>query len=363
MAKNTLYSRRNRDWFFVDRADFHETLPTKTFCVMHSQQLGFFLQEAEGFVLPEKRYGDTDKLAKRILNTFRDRGKATGVLLSGEKGSGKSLQAKTLSNLGISEGLPTILVNHAFHGEAFNQFIQKIEQPCIIIFDEFEKTYSDKDSQEGVLTLLDSVVTNNCLFVFTVNNKYRIDENMRNRPGRLFYAIDYEGLTIAFIKQYCEENLKNKAYIDTVPRVCMIFRSFNFDMLKSLVEEMNRYDESPQDALKVLNIKAEFDSVSEFVVKLKHPSLISTRLYTTKWKGNPLLNQVSIEGYFKDPKKKYKKDDDEGDYHSFAFTAKHIVKVDPDDGRFDFKLDDGVELSLSREVYKNHGSMDRVLDL
>ncbi len=363
MAKNTLFSRRNRDWFFVDRADFHETLPTSTYCVMFSQQVSFYLQEVEGFVLPEKRYGDTDKLANRILDTFKDRNKATGVLLSGEKGSGKSLQAKTLSTFGLERGLPTILVNHPFHGEGFNQFIQKIEQPCIILFDEFEKTYSEKDAQEGVLTLLDGVVTNNCLFVFTVNDKYRIDTNMRNRPGRLFYAIDYEGLTIAFIKQYCEENLKDKQYLETVPRVCMIFRSFNFDMLKALVEEMNRYGESPQDALKVLNIKAEFDSVSDFVVKVKHPKFVSTRLYTTKWKGNPLLSQVSIEGYFKDPEKKYKKDEEDGDYHQFVFSAKHIVKVDPDDGRFDFRSDDGVELSLVREVFKNFGTMDRVLDL
>lgn len=363
MAKNTLFSRRNRDWHFVDRADFHEQLPPITFCVMFSQTMGFYLQEVEGFILPEKRYGDTDKLAKRMLNTFKDRNKSTGVLLSGEKGSGKSLQAKVLSTEGLKMGLPTILVNHAFHGENFNQFIQKIEQPCIILFDEFEKTYSEKDAQEGVLTLLDGVVTNNCLFIFTVNDKYRIDTNMRNRPGRLFYAIDYEGLTIAFIKQYCEENLKDKKYLESIPRVCMIFRSFNFDMLKSLVEEMNRYGESPQDALKVLNIKPEFDSISDFIVKLKHPALESTRLYTTKWRGNPLLSNVSIEGYFKDPKKTYNKDDEDGDYHSFAFSAKHVIKVDPDNGRFDFKQEDGIELSLVREQIHKFGGIDTVIDL
>lgn len=231
----------------------------------------FYLEETEKMKLPSKIYGDAQAKANRIFNTFEERTRSTGVLLSGEKGSGKTLLTKILSNLALSHGISTLIVNTPFCGDEFNTFMQAISQPCVVLFDEFEKVY-DSEQQEAALTLLDGVVQTKKLFLLTVNDVYKINENMRNRPGRLFYSIDYAGLDQSFIKEYCEDNLKNKAYIGQVCAVTSLFYRFNFDMLQAIVEEMNRYNESVEQVLPLLNAKPSEDGrYTDYTLTLTDP--------------------------------------------------------------------------------------------
>lgn len=69
------------------------------------------LSQMEQFALPDRLLGDIEKRADRIINTFLDRkGRNTGVLMSGLKGSGKSLLAKLVSARLLSQGFPTIIL-------------------------------------------------------------------------------------------------------------------------------------------------------------------------------------------------------------------------------------------------------------
>ncbi len=132
-------------------------LPVGTYTIRFTQETGFYLQRINDLDAPIKLYGDAEKKADRILHTFMCREGATGMLLSGEKGCGKSMLAKLLSIKGANQEFPTIVINNAWFGEAFNSFIQCINQPAIILFDEFEKIYFEKEAQEAMLTLLDGV--------------------------------------------------------------------------------------------------------------------------------------------------------------------------------------------------------------
>ena len=253
--------------------DLHERLPAGNYTVKYDKMGGFFYLEAiEGFEIRGKIYGDTKRVATRILNTFGDRTASTGVMLTGEKGSGKTLLAKMLSTQAREQDIPTIVINAPWCGDEFNAFLQMIEQPTVILFDEFEKVY-DRDDQEKMLTLLDGVYPSKKLFVITCNDKWRVNEHMRNRPGRIFYMLDYKGLDQDFIIEYCEDNLKNKTHIQNVVKIAMMFDQFNFDMLKALVEEMNRYDETPQEAMKMLNAKPEFAGETRYKVILQPKGL------------------------------------------------------------------------------------------
>lgn len=266
---NTCYHKIG-DIFTVtnkESIDLRETLPVGNYTVKVSDKYGLYLQPVESFQLPKKLYGDVTSRADRMLNTFLDRPSATGIMLAGEKGSGKSLLAKTLSIEGAKRGIITIIINESFHGDNFNTFMQEITQPAIILFDEFEKVY-DKEEQESILTLLDGVYPTKKLFVITCNDKWKVDVNMRNRPGRIFYMLDYEGLDAKFIREYCQDVLKNKSHIDRVCQLVSFFDKFNFDMLKALVEEMNRYNEGPESALDMLNIKPEYGGKVTYDIQL-----------------------------------------------------------------------------------------------
>jgi hypothetical protein len=237
--------------------DVRDKLPVGTYTVKQNPQTGeFYLEQVGGYELKGKIYGDTLKQADRIIRTFESRSESTGVLLSGEKGSGKTLLAKKLSLLGQEKGYPTIVINNDWCGEQFNLFIQTISQPVVVIFDEFEKVYDD-DHQEALLTLLDGVYPSQKLFILTSNDRGRVNSHMMNRPGRIFYRIDYAGLDRAFVTEYAEDNLENKKHIQALCQVSEMFAKFNFDILKAIVEEMNRYDESPQEAMQILNAKPD----------------------------------------------------------------------------------------------------------
>jgi hypothetical protein len=285
---------------------------------------------------------------------------ATGVMLAGEKGSGKSLLAKNLAIEAAKRlDIPTIVINAPWVGDKFNSFIQSIEQPVVILFDEFEKVY-DSDDQEKALTLLDGVFPSKKLFVLTCNDKWRIDQHMRNRPGRLFYMLDYKGLDAAFITEYCMDNLKPalQKHTEKLCQIASLFSQFNFDMLKATVEEMNRYDEAPEDSLRMLNVKPEFDSGNKFDIKLQlnGEDLKDTDLESQQWNGNPLQSHVQI--HFKKFDDEKDEDGDFGwDWERLRFEAVDLKKIDSQTGKFVF-VKDGAVLTLNKVKEKTYNYYD-----
>lgn len=249
--------------------DISETLPKGNYVLKFNPMQGFFLEEIESFRMPKKIYGDCLRQCERILNTFQQREGNTGVLLVGEKGSGKTLLARQIS---ISSDMPTIVINTKFEGDSFNSFLGSITQPCIILLDEFEKTY-DRDSQEKILTLLDGTYQSKKLFLLTSNDKWRLDDNMKNRPGRIYYLFEFKGIDEDFIRQYCADNLRDGSKLEGVLSVSRMFDVFNFDLLASIVEEINRYGEDPEDLVQILNAKPEYSGRQNYAITAKIGSI------------------------------------------------------------------------------------------
>jgi hypothetical protein len=268
--------------------DYLDKMPPRNYILKVDERIGFYFETISSYEIKGKLYGNTTRYAGRILNTFFDRENSTGVMMTGEKGSGKTLLARKVAIDGAELGMPTIVINTPFHGDEFNALIESIKQPAIILFDEFEKVY-DEDQQKAVLTLLDGVFPTKKLFLITCNDPYKLSEYMRNRPGRAFYMLEFGGLGEEFIREFCEDKLNDKSHINRIVQIASLFHSFNFDILKSMVEEMNRYDESPDQVLEVLNAKPMSNHNEDYEMELFIDG-VKRKLYDgyETWSGNPL---------------------------------------------------------------------------
>lgn len=331
-----------------------DKLPTATYTIGMNPMTGeFLLKTIDPYVMEDKIYGDVAKKADRILNTFKSRTVATGLLLSGEKGCGKTMLAKLLAIEGQRRDYPTIVINMPLCGEKFNQFIQSIDQPCVIIFDEYEKVYNEEVLQNKMLTLLDGVYPTQKLFVLTTNEYSRINTNMLNRPGRLFYSLEYTGLDEQFVREYAVDNLTNKEHIAGLVQLSLLFKNFNFDMLKALVEEMNRYQENAAAAIKMMNIK-----VSSYATHMEIHDFI--------YKGSKALTYTSYErdGFHVDPLKPFgleifptlkdreAHDNDEDEYESEEIAIQPDNCTSIKNGSYTFQGKDW-KLVLKKKVFTN----------
>ncbi len=335
--------------------DLHEQLPAGTYTVKFDKMGGcFYLEQIDGFEIKGKIYGDTKRNAERILNTFNDRTASTGVMLTGEKGSGKTLLAKMLSLNAQENGVPTIVINEPWCGEGFNAFMQMIEQPTIILFDEFEKVY-DRDDQEKMLTLLDGVYPSKKLFVLTCNDKWRVNEHMRNRPGRIYYMMDFRGLEQDFIIEYCQDNLKNTSHIQNICKIAMMFDQFNFDMLKAMVEEMNRYNETPQQVMRMLNTRPEFSGEAKYKVTLQPKGLDIPEdlVESNEWHGNPLTGRIGLD-YKVYEEIASDNGERDWDWETCRFSQEDLKQIDAATGKFIFINEFGDRVTLSKVKEKSY---------
>lgn len=254
-----------------------DTLPLGTYTLEFNEDKNtFYLQQMDDFKPFGKIYGHYQARVDRIINTFMSReGSNLGVLLSGVKGSGKTLTAKMISvELAKRFGYATIIINKGYDTAALSGFLRSIDVPCMVLFDEFEKVYSyrkseNNTSQSGLLDILDGVFESRKLFVMSCNNTDNVNPYFFSRPGRIFYHYRYEGVTEDIITLYCEDKLRNPQWTSEVLRLATFVQDMTFDILKAIVEESNRYNESPLAFIETLNV--EYGLENDYTVELQRP--------------------------------------------------------------------------------------------
>lgn len=250
------YTGANVKVFTMDSLTTTDKLEPMIYSVKFDPISGFYLSKfADSYAVP-KLYGSVEYRAQRVISTYYAREASTGVLLTGDKGTGKSLLVKAIANCMINDGLPVITVAEKFAGEAFSSFINMLG-PCVLIFDEFAKifpnTHNDS-AQDELLTLFDGLYgSSKRLVLLTENDKYAINEFMLGRPGRVFYHFEYTKVEPSIIDEYCADFKLPKKFMEDLHELRNSSLSFSFDVLQAIVEEHLRYGEDVDSIVKLLN--------------------------------------------------------------------------------------------------------------
>jgi len=265
--------------FEFDEKQVKSKLEPKIYSVVFSEFTGFYLKEVtDKFILPEKIYGNTHRRADRIIDTYNKRNSNTGVILVGDKGSGKSLLSQTIANRMIESGVPVILVQEGFIGDDFMSFINKLGD-CVVIFDEFAKTYANQsdepDYQDKLLTMFDgassSASQNKILYIVLENDKYKLNDFLIDRPGRFYYRFEYDSLEKEAVLEYInDKNIEDEKFIDDLLDYSNRVQTFSFDILQAIVEEKLRYDEDLEEIVKVLNVERQDENDKEIILSIIH---------------------------------------------------------------------------------------------
>jgi len=240
-----------------------DKLPAGIYTVRFNQLKGFYFEITKNkLVIPSKIYGSVESRVNKCLTVYRDRSASTGILLTGDKGTGKSLLMSMLANKAISVlDMPVLLIKEAFAGTQFTSFIETIGE-CCLIFDEFGKVYSsgsnhDEEnsvSQTALLSLMDGVDKTKRLIILSENREFDINEFILNRPSRVYYHFRYHKLDEKSINDYCKDfNVGGEVAKDIID-LSRRSRIFSFDMLQSIVEEHLRFGSDVEEITQDLNI-------------------------------------------------------------------------------------------------------------
>lgn len=303
-----------------------EKLEKGVYILKYNERVGeYYLTKTENFKLPTKIYGKHE-IVKRWLKSWQESSKNLGILLSGLKGSGKTIAAQMLC---LESDSPVILINDIIVNITdFSDFITSpVFNNSILFFDEFEKVFSNYQQQEELLSLIDGPFATKLLWLFTVNEN-KLSSYFYNRLGRIKYRKAYNRLEDDVILDIIDDLLINKDHKEELLSVINSLDVVSMDILINIIKDMNLFNESVKEVIPHLNLKSEpsYYTVTEIFKDKKVELSNLTSFDFLKFKHN---NQSQVL-YRSDQKFQYELD--ELNPEKFSVEEKLVYDIAQSDG-------------------------------
>lgn len=189
----------------------------------------------------------------RVINNFNKSDKnTTGVLLTGDKGTGKSVTAKLLAK---EANLPIIIVDSSSNTSLLEGYFKNVTTPVCILLDEVDKYFNTNE----MLTFLDGLhKTAKKLVIMTANNEDNLSNFIKNRCSRIRYYRHYDMNDDA--KEYAELICENKNIENKDELITFIINNIKYpsiDNISSFIDEFiltKDLNITPEEVLEFMNI-------------------------------------------------------------------------------------------------------------
>lgn len=259
-----------------------DTLPPGVYEMKFAEMAGFWFEHIELEAFQGKVYGNQQAMTEKVITRYNAMtGRNLGVLLSGQKGTGKSLFVKNLS-VRLAQEMPVIIIKTNY-GKGMLNTLANIKGKAALVFDEFEKMFRRSDlpgsggsdtrendirEQESALSFFDGVETRQeKLILLTVNETYNLSKYLLGRPGRIHYHFKMVIPSFEEIKEYLFDNLDDAHRPQANDLASQLTsRAVSWDSLSAVVLEINSgctFEETIRD----LNISSDTSSYTKLTVK------------------------------------------------------------------------------------------------
>lgn len=316
----------------------HPKLPVGIYSIEYDEMRGvFFLIKKENkFKLPPKLYGDHSIVDRWIKSHQNNTGKNLGILLSGLKGTGKTITAEIFCNK-IEK--PVILMTRGWTGSKFFDFITNpMFHDTIIFIDEFEKIFNnhrESEAQDAILSLMDGIYNTRFVFLLTVN-KDNISEYLINRLGRIKYYKKYENLEQSVIDEVVNDLLEDKTLAPSIIDFQNVYNICTFDILVNVIKEMNLFKEDAISCAKHLLLIPEEAKWTVYQI-INDESIYCSDIKLAKINGglpisfsrsNDVLKKLKV---INDEIEKYNKEheDDENAEYKRTYATSSNLRLEP----------------------------------
>lgn len=215
-----------------------------------------YLKENGELNMPKKLYKleYDDNFINRVLTYFNSEnsGNTTGVLLSGAKGTGKTMLSKRIA---LESNLPIIVVSNEYPIAKISSFFKNFTTPVAIMFDEIEKNpiyWKTKD----LLGFLDGIeATSKKLVLMTCNETNELDNNLFDRCSRIRYYKEYEANSNSVLVRAIAEDKGVKNIDEVVNFIIERMEVKSFDNISSFIDEVLLFEDiSLEEIAEIMNI-------------------------------------------------------------------------------------------------------------
>lgn len=185
--------------------------------------------------------GFSNDIIDLIKNHYKKTANNFGIIFSGQSGMGKT---QTIKSICSELNLPVIIVDIPLDATKIKTVLHAINADCVLLFDEYEKTYGDrKEEANSLLPIFDGLDTDHrILSILSINTTDRMSEYLFGRPGRFLFNFKFNPLKPEEALEFIEQRIA----INDRDRMLLFLgsiKNISYDICDKLIGIINLHGE------------------------------------------------------------------------------------------------------------------------